>query len=216
MKQGITGAPLGSFLDALASAEPTPGGGAAAAISGAMAAALIAMVCNLTIGRPKFATVEEQLTRVRAESELLRARLLATAEADAQAYGAVAAAYRLPRATADERAARAAAIQNALAGAAQPPLEAMELGRQLLTLALQTAADGNPNVVSDAGVAAELAVATVRAAALMVRANLAELTDPALVDAYAARITTAEARLAEDRDRVVALLRAHQAPKAKR
>lgn len=216
MKQGMSDAPLGSFLDALASAEPTPGGGAAAAVTGATAAALISMVCNLTIGRPKFAAVEESLREVLAASEQSRARLLALAEADAQAYGAVAAAYRLPRTNPDERATRAAAIQNALIGAAQPPLETLELGRRLLTLALQTAARGNPTVVSDAGVAAELAVAAVRGSAIMVRANLAELTDPTLVNAYAARIAAAEAGLSDDLDRVVALVHAQLAPKAKR
>jgi len=216
MKQGITETPLGSFLAALASAEPIPGGGAASAVAGATAAALISMVCNLTIGRPKFAAVEQELRGVLAESEQVRDRLLALAEADAQAYGAVAAAYRLPRTSADERAARAVAIQSALTGAAQPPLDAMELGRRLLTLALQTAARGNPTVVSDAGVAAELAVAAVRGSAVMVRANLAELTDAELVDRYAARVAAAEAGLADDLDRVDALVKAHLAPKAKR
>jgi len=215
MNQDLTHTPLGGFLDALASAEPTPGGGAAAALAGATAAALISMVCNLTVGRPRYADVDAAMQAIRGRSESARARLVALADADARAYGAVAAAYRLPRATADERSRRVAAIQTALVGAAQPPLEAMDVSRTLVTLALETAAHGNSTVASDAGVAADLAAAAVRASATMVRANLAELTDPALLADYSARIDVAEAGLTVDLDRIAAVLRAKLAPKVK-
>jgi formiminotetrahydrofolate cyclodeaminase len=210
---GVT-APLGSFLDALASSGPTPGGGAAAAVAGSMAAALVSMVCNLTIGRPRYAAVEAAMQHIRSESEAARHRLLALADEDAAAYAAVAAALRLPRADEAARAARTAALQRALEAAAGPPLETMRLARSLVPLALQVAAHGNANVVSDAGVAAELGAAAVRGSALNVRVNLAELRNAAFVAQAEAEIAAAEVGLADDLARVVAIVRANLAPKA--
>jgi formiminotetrahydrofolate cyclodeaminase len=210
---GVT-APLGSFLDALASSGPTPGGGAAAAVAGSMAAALVSMVCNLTIGRPRYAAVEAAMQHIRSESEAARHRLLALADEDAAAYAAVAAALRLPRADEAARAARTAALQRALEAAARPPLETMRLARSLVPLALQVAAHGNANVVSDAGVAAELGAAAVRGSALNVRVNLADLKNAAFVAQAEAEIAAAEVGLADDLARVVAIVRANLAPKA--
>src|SRR5579859_5170097 len=175
MDQGLTGSSIRAFMDELASSAATPGGGAAAAFVGAMGAALIAMVCNLTIDRPRYSAVEPAMRVILDRAEGLRHDLMTLAEDDARAYGDVAAAYRLPRGSEEERAARAAALQRALEGAAGPPLRAMERCRELVPLAMQVAAHGNVNVVSDAGVAAELAGAGARSSIVNVRVNLAEL-----------------------------------------
>jgi len=205
--------PLRTFLDELASAAPIPGGGAAAALAGAMAAALIAMVCNLTIGRARYSRVEAAMREILAHSEEARARLTALIDEDAAAYQRVAAALRLPRATDAERAARTEAIQQALQQAVSPPLETMRLARALLPLCLEVAAHGNPNVVSDAGVAAELAAAAARAASLNVRINLMDLTDADAVARSTAEVAAIEAGLQEELDRTIGIVRAKTAPR---
>jgi len=213
MEQGVASATIREFLDRLASSAATPGGGAAAAIVGAQAAALVSMVCNLTIGRPRYASVDGAMKAILAESEAARARLLLLAEDDSAAYNSVASAYRLPRSTEEERAARHRAIQAALIGASAPPLATVHACRALLPLALQVAAHGNSNVVSDAGVAAELAVAAVRSSLHNLRINLAGIDDPAIVADGERELAATENGLADDLNRVVAIFRAKLAPK---
>ncbi|HVC32667.1 MAG TPA: cyclodeaminase/cyclohydrolase family protein [Chloroflexota bacterium] len=205
--------PVRTFLDALSSSAPTPGGGAAAALVGAMAAALVSMVCNLTIGRPRYHAVESTLRAVLTQSERSRQRLATLADDDASAYAAVASAYRLPRSDESERAARTAAIQQALIQAAAPPLAVLTECRSLLPLCLQVAAHGNAAVVSDAGVAAELATAGVRSSILNVRVNLAEIKDQGFVARGEGDIAAVESGLQEELDRVVGIVRAKLAPK---
>jgi formiminotetrahydrofolate cyclodeaminase len=147
-------------------------------------------------------------------AEVLRQALTQLADEDARAYAAVAASYRLPKGTDEDRSSRQAAIQQALRAASIPPLAAMEACRAILPLSLQVAAHGNPTVVSDAGVAAELAVAGVRASIVNVRVNLADLKDAEHVAAATRRIAAAEEGLADEVNRVAALVRAKLAPKA--
>ncbi len=213
LKQDLPATTVGSFLDDLASAVPVPGGGAAAAVAGAMAAALVAMVANLTIGRPRYQAVEATMTSVLEQVEAFRRDLTRLADDDARAYAGVSAAYRLPRANEDERARRNAAIQRALGLAAIPPAEVMEICRGIVPLCLQVAAHGNSNVASDAGIAAELAGAGVRASAINVRVNLADLLDADLVARAEARIRAAELGLRDDLDRVTAIVSAKIARK---
>jgi methenyltetrahydrofolate cyclohydrolase len=215
MEQGVAATDVAAFLDALASASPTPGGGAAAALAGALAAALVAMVCNLTIGRPRYAAQEAAMRDILAATERARRRLLDLADEDARAYAAVAAAYRLPRADEPQRGARTAAIQAALKDAVVPPLATLQVCHDLVPLCLQVAAHGNATVASDAAVAAELAVAGVRGAIWNVRANLAEIADAAFVARHEATIAAAEAGLQDDRDRVSAIVRAKLAPRTR-
>ncbi len=203
-----------TFLDELASSAPTPGGGAATALVGAMGAALVSMVCNLTIGRPRYANVEAAMRQILARSEQIRQNLVALAEEDAAAYADVAAAYRLPRASEAEKAARADAIQHALVRAVGPPLAVMKECRTLVPLCLQVAAHGNVAVVSDAGVAAELAAAGVHASILNVRVNLAEIRDAAFVAQTETEIATVESGLEDELDRAIGIVRAKLAPKA--
>jgi len=173
------------------------------------------MVCNLTIGRPRYVAVESAMRDILAQSERTREQLIALADDDARAYDAVSASYRLPRSTEEERAARFQAIQQALTRAAGPPLTVMEACRSLIPLCLQIAAHGNSTVVSDAGVATDLAVAGVRSSIINVRVNLAEIADDRFVAASEGRIAAVEAGLADDYDRAIAIVRAKLAPKAR-
>jgi formiminotetrahydrofolate cyclodeaminase len=175
---------VAAWLDALASDAPAPGGGAAAALSGALAAALVSMVARFTIDRPKFAAVQNDITLALEQSEDVRARLLALVDVDATAYHAVAAAYRLPR---DDKAARVAAIQLALVQATEAPLQVAEAARCVVDLAHSVAAIGNPTVITDAGGAALLAQAALHAALLNVDVNLATLRDEGQRARFAAR-----------------------------
>lgn len=190
------------FLEVLGSSSPTPGGGAAAALAGAMGAALVEMTANLTIGRPKFAAVDADARAIAAEAAALRQHLAEHVDGDARAYDGVMAAYRLPRATDDEKTARAAAIQAALVDAAEEPLAAARACAAVLPLAERAAPILNPQVVSDVRVGAELACAALEGAAENVEVNLAMMTD----EATRLRLTTDLSAVrfgAENRLRVV-------------
>ena len=169
--------PVREFLDDLASGAPVPGGGAGAALSAAAGAALVAMCCNLTIGREKYAAVEAEMRDTASRLDELRVRLLDLLEADTRVYSQVMAAYRLPRATADEKAARTAAIQSALKAASDVPHEMARVCRDVLALAPAVAAKGNASAVSDAGVGAVLAHAGLESAAQNVLINLGSTRD---------------------------------------
>ncbi|MGE0385913.1 MAG: methenyltetrahydrofolate cyclohydrolase [Gammaproteobacteria bacterium] len=169
--------PVHAFLDALASKAPTPGGGSAAAIMGAMAAALSAMVCNLTIGKEKFAEVEPDMRAALEHGERLRARLLEMVNEDVAAFDAVMAAYALPRQTDDEKAARTAAVQAALRTATDVPLACVRACAELIGVIRAVAEKGNKGVISDAGVAVLAAQAALRSAALNVYINVGSIND---------------------------------------
>lgn len=168
---------LQPWIDDLASAAPTPGGGAAAAMCGALGAALVSMVARLTAGRPRYASVAETVQSTLSASELLRRELSDLAEADATAFGAVAAAYRLPKSTGEQQVMRQAAIQAALLVATEVPLRIAEVALSVLTLARTMAEIGNRTVRSDAGAAALMSQAALRAALLNVDENLRNLAD---------------------------------------
>jgi len=181
---------LGVFLDELASEAPTPGGGGAAAIHGATGAALVSMVINLTVGKPKYAEVEAELKDVLIRSEALRAQLTDAIDDDVKAFDAVMGAYGLPRGTDEEKAARVETIQAALKVATDVPLEAVRLCRDVIDLAAITADKGNLNVISDAGVAVQSAYAGLLSAALNVRVNAKSIKDRAFADARLAELET--------------------------
>ena len=174
---------IATFLDGLASAAPTPGGGGAAAISGAMGAALVSMVCNLTIGKKKYVEVEAELKDMLSQSEALRAQLTGMIAEDVAAFDAVMGAYGLPKATDEEKAARAEKIQAALKVATDVPLACCRACRAEIDLAKVVADKGNLNVISDAGVAVLSAHAGLRSAALNVYVNAKGLDDRDFADA---------------------------------
>ncbi|GJD53277.1 Methenyltetrahydrofolate cyclohydrolase [Methylobacterium crusticola] len=170
---------VAGFLDGLASEQPTPGGGGAAAISGAMGAALVSMVCNLTIGKKKYAEVEAEMTEARARSEALRRQLTGMIAEDVAAFTAVMAAYGLPKGSDAEKEARRAAIQGALREATDVPLACARACRAVIDLCEGVARQGNLNVISDAGVAVLSAQAGLRSAALNVLVNARAMEDRA-------------------------------------
>jgi glutamate formiminotransferase / formiminotetrahydrofolate cyclodeaminase len=159
------------IAERLAAATPTPGGGSAAAYSGAMAAGLVGMVAALTIDKPKYAPVRDEMLRIREQSESLRGQLEHLVQEDANAFDAVMAAYRLPKADPAEQALRESAIGEATRLATQVPLQTAGLARDVLRLAVDVADRGNANAVTDAGTAGNLASAAIASAALNVRIN---------------------------------------------
>ena len=165
------------FLDDLASRNPTPSGGSAAAVMGAMGAALVSMVCNLTIGRTQYRDFEEELKSVLTKAEELRRDLIKMIEEDMQAFDGVMRAYRMPRLTKDETATRAQVIQTALKTATLVPMRCCRACGEVIILGRVVGDKGNRNVVSDAGVATVAGYAALRSAALNVFTNAKVITD---------------------------------------
>jgi methenyltetrahydrofolate cyclohydrolase len=186
----MDGQTLDGFLGDLASSKPAPGGGAAAAVQVALGAALVSMVCNLTIGKPRYAEHEQTMVAVRDEADHARRQALDLAEEDAQAFGAVSKAYALPRDGDEARAARGRAIQQALRIAADVPLRTAALAAAVVELAERILDGSNVNVLSDVGVAAASARAALDSAAINVRVNLASLTDSETRAALAKELDT--------------------------
>ena len=174
---------LETYLSALSSGEPTPGGGSAAALAGALGAALAAMVGRLTAGRKRFASVDAEIQKLIIQADALQTRLTSLMDADAEAYQRVMAAYLLPRNSEGAELARQLAIQEALKAASETPKDTMRACLDVLRLARTVAVQGNPNAVSDAAVSALLAYAGQQGAALNVRINIASITDEAFVAA---------------------------------
>lgn len=169
------GPSLDEWMDAVASASSTPGGGTVSAVAGAMAAALAAMVARLTVGKKKYAEVDAEFRDLLDRAEALRLTLVRLGDEDATAYAAVSAAYAIPK---EREAERKAAIQTALMAATRVPLETLRAAREVALLAARAAAAGNRNAVSDAGVAALLAQAAARGAAYNVRINVIGMPHP--------------------------------------
>lgn len=188
---------LTGFLEALGSSAPTPGGGAASALAGALAAALAEMVAQLTVGRPKYAAVDERVRAIIAQLRVARARLLQLMADDERAFQGVSVAYKLPKGSDDERAAREQAVQAALLDAMRPPLAVMATACDTLALAEEIARIGNGTVASDAGCAAILGEAAVRSAALNVLANVVLLRDERAASEARQQVADLEARAAD-------------------
>lgn len=181
MPESFSQKPIAEFLDELASQAPVPGGGSGAALVGALGAALAGMVCNLTIGKPKYADVQAEIQALLAQTEALRARLTALIDEDIAVYYRLSSAYKMPKDTDEQKAARTAAIQGILRDATRVPMQIAEACVQVLHLCKPIAEKGNVGAVSDAGVAALLAEAALRSAALNVLINLAAIKDAGFV-----------------------------------
>jgi formiminotetrahydrofolate cyclodeaminase len=177
-----------SWLDSLASSSATPGGGSATAIMGAMAAALVSMVCRLTIENSTSAALRDEMNGVLQRAEAARAQLTWLIEEDVKAFDAVMAAYALPRATAEQQAARSPAIQAALHQATLAPLACARASAEVLALAAIIVERGHLNAVGESGAAAQAAHAALRAAALNVSINLGSIKEQAFVDGQLAEL----------------------------
>ena len=167
------------FVEELASAAPVPGGGGASAYVGALAAALASMVGSLTVGKKTYAEVEGEVMHHLEELKGLRSRLIELVDADARAFKPLAAAYRMPKGTPEELAAKQEAIQRALVGATEVPLEIMRTVARVIDHADYLALHGSRMARSDAGVSAAFARAAVDGASLNVYINAASMDDPA-------------------------------------
>jgi formiminotetrahydrofolate cyclodeaminase len=180
-----------TYLDDLASSQPTPGGGSAAALSGAMAAGLASMVVRLTLGKSGYEHVQQEMETLLRQTERLRERFERLMQEDIDAYGRLSTSFKLPRGTEDQRTERTRAIQERLAEAAQVPLEIAECAAELTQLCVRIAEIGNKNVLSDVAVGAMLASGAGNGAAWMVRTNLKAMKDTAAVQALHERLLAA-------------------------
>lgn len=188
---GFGGSPISDYLGELAAKVPAPGGGAVAALHAAQAAALVAMVARYTT-RAKDAEHRPVIDRIIEAADAARERTLVLADADAAAFTAVGAAYKLPKETGDEKAARSAAIETALLDAARVPADVVDEADNILTLAAELLPIGNPNVVTDIGAAG----AAARAAAVTSQLNI-EINLGSLPAARAAAFTEVLGRISE-------------------
>ncbi len=193
---------IGAWLDDLASSAPAPGGGAVAALHVATAAGLVEMVTNLTIGNPRYAEHEPTMIDARWRAGEQRRAALQLADDDARAFTAVTDAYKLPRTTDGEKAARTAAIQRALLGAAEVPVRTAAAGGAVLDLAELILPGANVNVLSDVAVAASSARAGLEAAIINIEINRAAIKD----EAEKARLGDAVAAIERDLDRAAAVV----------
>ena len=181
---------LQNYLDTLASKSATPGGGSAAALMGAQAAALTSMVCNLTIGKPKYAEVETEMQTLLEKSEVLRKALTGMIKADVDVFNRLMATYGLPKETDDEKMVRSAAIQVVLKDATDVPLACAKACADVIALSQIAAEKGSSAVISDAGVAVMSGYAALKSAALNVYINAASLKDREFADKKIAELTT--------------------------
>lgn len=192
----IKNKPIQWFLDQLASKASTPGGGSAAAIMGAMGAALVSMVCNLTIGKEKYAGVEDEMKEVLSRAEALREQMTDMIRQDVAVFDQVMGAYGMPKDTEEQKIARAEAIQKALQAATDVPLACAQTCVEVISLSRTAAEKGNLNVISDAGVAVVAAYAALRSAALNVYINIGNIRD----QSFAARRRAELERLLQGAD----------------
>lgn len=177
----LTNMKITVFLDELASNSPAPGGGSVAALAGSLGAALTSMVCNLTVGKKKYATVEQEMKNILVKAEELRKIFTDLIERDTEAFNKVMEAFALPKETEDQKALRSAAVQEATKEAALVPLRVMKHTLDGLALAKVVAEKGNVNSASDAGVSALMLYAAAEGAALNVQINLSGIDDSEFV-----------------------------------
>jgi methenyltetrahydrofolate cyclohydrolase len=168
---------VGNFAELVAASTPTPGGGSVAAYCGVLAASLGEMVCNLTIGKPKYAEAEPRVIEIKTQLVQLSSRLRELIAEDAASFEAVLRAYRLAKTTEEEKAERGDQIQIALGDAAAVPFETAQRGFEVSRLLGELATIGNPNALSDVAVGAQLAQVAVRGAAYNVNVNLDSIAD---------------------------------------
>jgi glutamate formiminotransferase/formiminotetrahydrofolate cyclodeaminase len=187
----------GAFLDEVAAPTPTPGGGSGAALAGALAAALTSMVCSLTLSRESKGIPRDELRSSLQRGEALRHELTSLVDQDARAYQKVLDAYRLPKASVEQKETRSKATQEALAKAAKVPLRVAEAAVEVLELAPSLLEIGIASAASDVGVAAYVAQGALKAATLNVRTNLRSIHDPALTESHQRRLSSLEARAEE-------------------
>jgi len=175
---------VNEFVDLMASDEPAPGGGSAAALEGALGAALTAMVCALTVGKKKYADVQELAIESQKKGNELKAQFVDVIDRDTEAFNAVSAVFAMPKDTDEEKAARKAAMQEALKGCTKTPFEMMELATETLELTASLLGKTNDSAASDLGVSALSLRAAIQGAWLNVLINIGSLKNKDLAEDY--------------------------------
>ena len=183
----LTELTLNRFIDVTAGSDPVPGGGSISALAGTLSAALTHMVAGLTIGKKKYAEVEEEMKAIAHETAEIQALLYKAIDRDSEAYNVVFEAFKLPKETDEDKAKRSEAIQDATKLAAQVPMEVAELSYSLIPLIRQVVAKGNQNAVTDGCVAMLCCRTAVLGALLNVRINLGSIKDQDFVKEYEGR-----------------------------
>jgi len=174
---------IAAYLGRLASGDPTPGGGAAAAVTAAQGVALLSMVCNLTLGKKRFADVEDEVQSILETCETARRQMLVLGDRDMEVFGTIMEVYRMPKTTPEETEARSAAIQAALKASSEVPFELFKRCQALLPLADRLEQIGNPNVLSDVIVGRHLLIAGMLSARANVEVNLDGINDAEFCEA---------------------------------
>ncbi len=193
------------WLEDLASKNPTPGGGAVAALSAAISAAQLGMVVAYTTG-PKWQTVAAQMKIIGLELTKIRTQALELVDVDAAAFSAVGSAYKLPKESDSEKTTRQEAIQSALINAAEPPIETSHLAMKLVDFAVELAEKANPNVISDVAVGASLAKAALESAIVNIEINMHSISDDTVKKKLIAAIEDATDSI-QDADGVIETVR---------
>ena len=197
------------FIDKVTGNDPVPGGGSVSALNGSLAASLAAMVANLTVGRKKYAEVNDEMEQISARMTEQSAKLLADVDRDAEAYDRVFAAFKLPKETDEEKVARKEAIQRETKYAAEVPMEVARTASELLPMIDAAARRGNSNAVTDATVAMMCARTAVIGALLNVRINLTSITDEAFVKTMTEEADRLEAVAVEAEHKLLEYVKAH-------
>ena len=184
------------FIDVTASDAPAPGGGSVAALAGSLGVALAEMVANLTIGKAKYAEVEDEMKELAAAAAEIRVELTAAIQKDTESFNLYMAALKLPKETDEEKAVRREAMQNGLKEAAKVPLAVAETAVKIFPIAKAVVAKGNTNAVTDGLVASMMARTAVLGALLNVKINLGSIKDESFVAELAAKVAELEAQAA--------------------
>ena len=190
---------LHGFSDELSSDSPAPGGGSVAALAGTLGASLSSMVANLTFGKKKWLPMFDQMCQIAQKSQLLKDELLQLIDADTESFKTVLEAYKMPKNTDSQIIKRNEAIDAAMKEATNIPFQTLKCCREIMDLALEAAKCGNPNSVSDAGVAAEMANAGVHGAAINVLINLKNIED----EKFCVNMKTNTEYLVQDADKLL-------------
>ncbi len=192
------------FVETTASNEPVPGGGSIAALSGALGAALAGMVANLTVGKKKYVEVEEEMKALVEEAAGLQDKLVNLIDKDAASFDDVMKAFKMPKETDEEKAARTAEVQKGMKYAASVPLETAETAFEIMKLAEAAVVKGNSNAVTDGAIAAMMGRTAVLGAILNVRINLGSIKDEAFVEELAKKCDALEAEVQKRETEILA------------
>lgn len=193
---------ISSFLNELASSSPAPGGGSVAALSGALAAALDSMVCQLTLGKKKYESVQEEISTLNQDVKKLKKQLITLIDEDTNAFNDVMAAFKMPKDTEEQKKKRSEMIQKGYKKAAEIPLETARTAKKVLHFTIDIAKKGNTNSITDAGVAALLGYAAVHAAALNVEINLSSIKDKSFVEKMSEELQLLRKEAENEKDKI--------------